>query len=437
MADYFLVLCAFASLITAAWTATTPKCESLKSPINGLVQCSINGTVLKCTGICNTGYVFETGDDFITRTCEMGVWAGGSKLPLCVSDICMEKLLRSVNDSAITASSQWRGVKGYYFGPERARLESDVTMVQNIVQSGGWRAASNTLEQYIQVELPEVKRITGIITRGRAVLTGDTANEYVTQYRVLYSMDGKQWLPYSSETVSDQFLSGNMDNITPKTNILSCPFDAKYVRINPLTWHENIALRFDILGCKTDGSKPTCQKHSSPDSSPVMSTEIPETVSTHSMNSITPTVNLCTPIPPPVYGMMNCESQGSQLVCVANCIDGYIFASNELLIKKMCDQSTGVWVSGPGLPACIYNSNATPVPPAHNNTRGCLTAKNECGIVGNGDFHACGGCHFFATCSEGYLSVRACPESLLFDDISGLCDYHSRTCPRLDHSVIG
>ena len=56
-----------------------------------------------------------------------------------------------------------------------------------------------------------------------------------------------------------QFLSGNIDNNTPKTNILSCPFDARYLRINPITWHENIAMRFEILGCNTDGSKPTCK----------------------------------------------------------------------------------------------------------------------------------------------------------------------------------
>lgn len=56
----------------------------------------------------------------------------------------------------------------------------------------------------LQVELNEITRITGIITKGRAVLGGDTANEYVTRYRLLYSLDGKRWEPYSSATVSDQ-----------------------------------------------------------------------------------------------------------------------------------------------------------------------------------------------------------------------------------------
>ncbi|XP_060555890.1 lactadherin-like [Ruditapes philippinarum] len=266
MADCVAIFSVLASLTVAAWAANVPSstCESLKAPINGLVQCSINGTVLTCTGICNNGYMFSSGHDFITRTCEAGTWKGGSDLPLCSPDSCGRKLLSGVNNSDFTASSVWTGVVGYYFGAERARLDSDVVMIGNIAQSGGWRAADNTLDQYIQVKLPEVKRITGITTKGRTVLTGDPSNEYVTQYRVLYSMDGKSWTPYSSQTVGDAFLSGNIDNNTPKTNILSCPFDARYVRINPIAWHENIALRFEILGCKSDGTKPTCSTPTQP-----------------------------------------------------------------------------------------------------------------------------------------------------------------------------
>ena len=47
-------------------------------------------------------------------------------------------------------------------------------------------------------------RITGIITKGRNVVSGDTANEFVSKFRVLHSLDGKAWEPYSSVNVSDQ-----------------------------------------------------------------------------------------------------------------------------------------------------------------------------------------------------------------------------------------
>ena len=64
---------------------------------------------------------------------------------------CREPLLSTVNDSQITASSVWSGARTYYFGPERARMKSDVTNSGSLVLAGGWRPANNTLDQYIQV----------------------------------------------------------------------------------------------------------------------------------------------------------------------------------------------------------------------------------------------------------------------------------------------
>lgn len=34
--------------------------------------------------------------------------------------------------------------------------------------------------------------------------------------------------------------------------VFSCPFEAQYIRINPLEWHDGIGLRFDLLGCDID-----------------------------------------------------------------------------------------------------------------------------------------------------------------------------------------
>ena len=56
----------------------------------------------------------------------------------------------------------------------------------------------------LKVKLNEVTRITGIITKGRNVIIGDTANEFVSKFRVLHSLDGRAWEPYSSASVSDQ-----------------------------------------------------------------------------------------------------------------------------------------------------------------------------------------------------------------------------------------
>ncbi|XP_052806209.1 uncharacterized protein LOC128235427 [Mya arenaria] len=411
MAGYFIKLfLIFIIGCTYVESATTPVPRCIGPTLeNGIVQCSRKDQILTCNGACNTGYIFYTGAKEVGLTCNYstGAWKTSDTFPECIPDRCLTHLLPNVSDSAITASSAFSQSKSLYFGADRGRLDSKIERVGSAYYSGGWKADINTLEQYIQVELNSTMLIRGVVTQGRSVLSEDSANEYVTQYRILYSADGYTWQPYSSRQVNDQFLPGNNDTITKVVNILTCPFKARFVRINPLAWHENIALRFDLLGCDPSSYS---EYHDSP----------------------TPTArptNLCQPLPPPSNGMMHCEKQVGVLSCVSNCVDKYKFDTDEMIIQKVCNQSTGVWNGGEGLPRCIYNTALEPQPPAHNYTNGCVGLKKECDSAGNGDFQACAGCRFFSTCSEGYLYIRACPEALLFDAVSRLCDYRSRSCP--------
>ncbi|KAK3107756.1 hypothetical protein FSP39_021594, partial [Pinctada imbricata] len=58
----------------------------------------------------------------------------------------------------------------------------------------------------------------------------------------------------------------------------------------------------------------------------------------------------------------------------------------------------------------------------------CVGRVADCKILPNGDFQTCGDCHFYASCSEGYIYVRPCPVSLVFDSIAQRCLYTSSTC---------
>ena len=66
--------------------------------------------------------------------------------------VCNSSVMASINDTQFKASSVWTGVTGYYFGADRARIDSVVTPDGTTsVKSGGWRPAANTLDQYIEV----------------------------------------------------------------------------------------------------------------------------------------------------------------------------------------------------------------------------------------------------------------------------------------------
>jgi hypothetical protein len=46
-----------------------------------------------------------------------------------------------------------------------------------------------------------------------------------------------------------QIFAGNTDNMSPVTNTIQFPFQAKYVRLYPVSWHNGAAVRFEIMGC--------------------------------------------------------------------------------------------------------------------------------------------------------------------------------------------
>jgi hypothetical protein len=58
----------------------------------------------------------------------------------------------------------------------------------------------------------------------------------------------------------------------------------------------------------------------------------------------------------------------------------------------------------------------------------CIAKSLDCKHLSNGDYQTCGDCHFFASCSEGYVYVRPCPVYLVFDSILRQCMYTSQTC---------
>lgn len=46
-----------------------------------------------------------------------------------------------------------------------------------------------------------------------------------------------------------QVFSGNYDDTIEVKHVFSKPFEARYVRLEPLTWEQKIALKMDLLGC--------------------------------------------------------------------------------------------------------------------------------------------------------------------------------------------
>ncbi|XP_062390504.1 coagulation factor V-like isoform X2 [Sardina pilchardus] len=145
-----------------------------------------------------------------------------------------------IGDQQIQASS---AASNWYLGTWEAwlaRLDRQGTV-------NAWQAKHNDMHQWLQIELKDVKKITGIITQGAKSLG---TKMFVSAFILEHSKDGKRWTKYSSDLdyEASEF-QGNTDNNDHKKNYIYPPIFAKFIRIFPRRWQNSITMRVELLGC--------------------------------------------------------------------------------------------------------------------------------------------------------------------------------------------
>ena len=96
-----------------------------------------------------------------------------------------------VPDSDMTASSQYDSTTAPSGGRLNYQTQYDDQGV-TVTQIGGWAAAKLDQDQWLQVKFSQVFQITAVATQGQE----DAAN-WVTSYKLQYSIDGSAWTDYS------------------------------------------------------------------------------------------------------------------------------------------------------------------------------------------------------------------------------------------------
>ncbi|XP_053311849.1 retinoschisin [Spea bombifrons] len=108
-----------------------------------------------------------------------------------------------------------------------------------------WLSKFQDNGQWLQIDLREVKAISGIMSQGRC----DT-DEWMTKYSVQYRVDDTlNWVYYKDQTGNNRVFYGNSDRSSTVQNFLRPPIIARYIRIIPLGWHVRIAIRMELLEC--------------------------------------------------------------------------------------------------------------------------------------------------------------------------------------------
>ncbi|KAF1383002.1 hypothetical protein PFLUV_G00149710 [Perca fluviatilis] len=162
----------------------------------------------------------------------------GCELDGCSVPLGMES--RLIEDHRITASST---ATSWYSGPWRASLARLNT--QGTINA--WQAKHGNMNQWLQVELPTIKKITGIMTQGAKSLGKEM---YVMSYALQYSNNGIHWKQYTDdESIPSKTFLGNTNNNDHVKNYIYPPIFSRFIRIIPISWMNSITMRIELLGC--------------------------------------------------------------------------------------------------------------------------------------------------------------------------------------------
>uniref|UniRef100_A0A7N6FM19 F5/8 type C domain-containing protein n=1 Tax=Anabas testudineus TaxID=64144 RepID=A0A7N6FM19_ANATE len=151
---------------------------------------------------------------------------------------------RKIPDSSISASSFYSSIV-HTWSPSLARLHQKGSV-------NAWRSKNNNPHEWLQVDLGNVKRITGVITQGaRSLFT----QMMVTEFSVTISHDGQSWSSVLEESSQrEKIFTGNEDPDEEAFTNFDPPLFGQYLRIHPRGWINDIALRLEVLGCDTQST---------------------------------------------------------------------------------------------------------------------------------------------------------------------------------------
>ncbi|CAB0034806.1 unnamed protein product [Trichogramma brassicae] len=113
----------------------------------------------------------------------------------------------------------------------------------NISTEGAWRPMKDNQEQFVVFTFAnETVELTGIETKG-------IDGMWTSAYKVLYSLDGEQWLPVRDSRGYGRIFYANDDDLHVKRNMFGTEIVAKHVKIIPIQWHLHLAMKIQLLGC--------------------------------------------------------------------------------------------------------------------------------------------------------------------------------------------
>ena len=151
-------------------------------------------------------------------------------------------MIEQIPDASLTASSVWMDLADH--GPKRSRF----TVVADEIGEGAWSSWQLDANQWIQAEFMTVKNVFKVATKGKN--EDRSLFQWVTRYQLKYGISSTQ-ADFEYVTSADGEII-SFDGNNDRDSIVENEFPtvlAKFIRLNPIGWHQYISMRCEVYGC--------------------------------------------------------------------------------------------------------------------------------------------------------------------------------------------
>ena len=145
--------------------------------------------------------------------------------------------LVNIDDSALSSSS-------IYSSSHHARF----SRLHSTAGEGSWSSAHNSVGEWIQATIGEIKVIVKVATQGQNM----NHDQYVTSYKLSTSTDGIAFEYVLELDGSQKIFPANYDTATVVENCVDY-VQARFVRLEPQTWYMGMSLRWEIMTLHIEG----------------------------------------------------------------------------------------------------------------------------------------------------------------------------------------
>ncbi|KFO77166.1 Discoidin, CUB and LCCL domain-containing protein 1, partial [Cuculus canorus] len=238
-------------------------CRDIAGDISGNIGEGYRDTSLLCKSAIHAGIIADELGGQISVTQKKGisryegVVANGipshdgslsDKRFIFTSNGCNKSLSLEegfLSKSQVTASSHWEETNEFgqlfQWSPDKAWLQ---------VPGLAWASNHSSNREWLEIDLGEKKRITGIKTSGSGSIMLNF-NFYVKTFTMNYKNNNSKWRTYKGILSNEEkVFQGNSNSGDIVRNNFIPPIVARYVRIIPQTWNQRIALKLELMGCR-------------------------------------------------------------------------------------------------------------------------------------------------------------------------------------------